>query len=163
MATAPIRYPMRITQLFGKNPSLYAKFGLKGHNGLDIVRADGVTKGTPFYAMLPGVWHKLTEQNRDGTWYGYGAAWRLYFGTSATTGQEWTFGHLQNRRHQYDGQNLGEGVLMAELDNTGYSTGSHLHIGLRLIIKGQIQNYGNGFKGAVDPLPYLKKMGFKFV
>jgi murein DD-endopeptidase MepM/ murein hydrolase activator NlpD len=166
MATAPIRQPMKITQLFGKNPNIYKQFGLAGHNGLDIVNGAGVTKGTQLFSMLPGVWHFINDYTTVlgiRRYYGYGAGLRLYFGTSATTGQEWTFGHLQNRWFKYDGQNLPENVQMAELDNTGFSTGSHLHIGLRLIVKGQVQNYNNGFKGSVDPLPYLKKLGFKFV
>lgn len=151
---------MRITQVFGANPKIYAQFGMKGHNGLDI----GCPTGTPFFAMLPGVWHRLDDKNWLGRWRGYGAAWRLHHNQGNGVVHEWTFAHLQNR-HLRDGdnKNLPEGIQMAETDNTGFSTGPHLHIGLRILKNGQIQNYGNGFKGSIDPLPVMKKMGLKFV
>ena len=155
---APVRAPMRITQRFGENPKYYAKYDLKGHNGLDI----GTPTGTLFYGILPGVWHLLSQKNRWGRWIGYGAAWRLYFGTSAEDGQEWTFGHLQNRKGAYDGKNLVANLAMGQTDNTGDSTGPHLHIGLRLVHKGQILNYYNGYSGAIDPLPVMKAQGITF-
>lgn len=164
MATAPIKQPMKITQLFGARPEYYAKYGMKGHNGLDIVNAVSPTKGTPMFSMLPGVWHLLNDYTTVAgirRYYGYGAAWRLHFDNGKFI-EEWTFGHLQNRKTQYDGKNIAEGIQVSELDNTGDSTGSHLHIGLRLLKNGQVQNYNNGFKGSIDPLPALKKLGFKF-
>ena len=30
-----------VTQYFGENPHLYARFEMKGHNGIDIVRPHG--------------------------------------------------------------------------------------------------------------------------
>lgn len=159
MATAPVRIPMRITQLFGKNPQIYKQFGLAGHNGLDI----GTPTGTKLYAMLPGTYHLLSDL-RSGKWYGYGAAWRMVTAaTKAGLRQEWTFAHLQNRKKEFDNKVVKEGTLIAECDNTGFSTGPHLHIGLRILKNGQIQNYNNGYKGAIDPLPELKRIGFKFV
>lgn len=159
VAIAPIKIPMKITQVFGANPKIYAQFGLKGHNGLDV----GCPTGTPFWAMLPGVWHLLSDKNRWGKWIGYGAAWRLHFGLGGGLVQEWTFGHLRNRKLSYDNSNVQAGLQMAETDNTGFSTGPHLHIGLRIMKNGQIQGYSNGYKGSVDPLPVLKKYGLKFV
>jgi murein DD-endopeptidase MepM/ murein hydrolase activator NlpD len=115
--------------------------------------------------MLPGVWHLLSQQtvkNGKVIWTGYGAAWRLYFSLGNWRGQEWTFGHCQNRQKQYEGKNLGEGVCLGQTDNTGDSTGPHLHIGVKLIQNGKILNPYNGFGGSVDPLPIMKKLGMKF-
>lgn len=161
MPQAPIKIPMRINQGFGANPAYYKKYGMKGHNGIDI----NAPTGTKFFAILPGVWHLLSQQtikNGKAIWIGYGAAWRLYVGTGKDTGQEWTFGHLQNRMKTRDGQNLAEGIQMGETDNTGDSTGPHLHITVKIIVKGVVQNQGNGFGGAVDPLPIMKKLGMQF-
>lgn len=157
---------MRISQFFGEAPGTYHQFGLNGHNGLDIVNGAGPTKGTAFYAMLPGVWHLLNDYTTIlgfRRYYGYGAAWRLHFNLGLGMVEEWTFAHLQNRHTHDNNKNLPEGVLMAELDNTGFSTGSHLHIGLRRLKNGQVQDYGNGFKGSIDPLPRLKELGFHFM
>jgi hypothetical protein len=33
--------------------------------------------------------------------------------------------------------------------------GTHVHFGLRLYKDGQVQNYDNGFKGSINPLPYF--------
>lgn len=158
MATAPIKIPMRITQHFGENPRIYAKFGMKGHNGIDL----SCPTGTAFWAMLPGVWHLLTEKDRWGRWVGYGAAWRLHVGLGGGLVQEWTFGHLKNRHLHDNNKNLPEGIQMAETDNTGFSTGPHLHIGLRMMRNGQITNYNNGYFGSYNPLPELQKLGFHF-
>ena len=46
--------------------------------------------------------------------------------------------------------------------NTGYSTGAHVHLGVRqLVINSkkdvwdcEIENYDNGYKGYIDILPY---------
>lgn len=154
---------MRVTQFFGANPKYYARYGHKGHNGLDIA----CPTGTKFYAMLPGVWRLLTQgfvntKTKKFVYTGYGAAWRLYFGTGPTSGEEWTFAHLQNRVKSNDGKNLPEGKLMSETDNTGDSTGPHLHITRKIIKNGKVQNYNNGFAGAVDPLPVMKAWGIKF-
>jgi murein DD-endopeptidase MepM/ murein hydrolase activator NlpD len=173
-AVSPIDPPLYITQRFGERPWYYKKYGLAGHNGLDL----RCKTGTPFYAMLPGIWTSLTERswryvrpwNPQG-WYGYGAAWRLYFNESNGRGKELTFAHLQNRQmKKNDGKNLPlydqnthSRILLAQTDNTGDSTGPHLHIGLRQLVNGAVEHYGNGFKGSIDPLPWLKnELGLKF-
>jgi hypothetical protein len=54
---------------------------------------------------------------------------------------------------------LKKGELVGHVDTTGFSTGNHLHFGLRLVDPKtlQILNYDNGYKGGVDPIPYLRK------
>lgn len=155
-----------ITQRFAERPWHYSRYGLAGHNGLDFIclYPDGRKVVHPvLWSMLPGVWHLISERNWRGQWVGYGAAWRLDVGLAEGRVEEWTFGHLQNRRKEYDNRNIGVNVRMGEMDNTGDSTGEHCHITLRYRnAQGQIENWGNGFHGAVDPLPRLKELGMKF-
>ena len=56
------------------------------------------------------------------------------------------------------GQRVESGDLLAMGDNTGMSTGNHLHRGLKPQIEenGEYRNElsGNGYYGAIDPEPY---------
>ena len=53
------------------------------------------------------------------------------------------------------------GDVLAESDNTGLSTGPHLHFGLKPVAKGEQSwiwfnvEQKNGYLGAIDPLPYF--------
>ena len=157
---------LKITQRFGENPQIYSKFGHKGHNGIDCIPVDSRGRkvlGDSMFAMLPGVWHLLTEQYANGKYYGYGAAWKLDYGLGNGTYYQFTFAHLKNRRKEYDGKNLHEGPRMAQMGNTGFSTGDHYHITQKLFNRGKVVNWGNGYNGAINPLPFLKKIGFKFI
>jgi len=43
-------------------------------------------------------------------------------------------------------------------DNTGkYTTGDHLHFGLKEIVFGSTTYLNNGYKGAIDPAPFFEK------
>jgi murein DD-endopeptidase MepM/ murein hydrolase activator NlpD len=165
MAHSPLPIPLVVTQRFGLNPQKYAQFGLKGHNGIDL----RCPSGTLFVAMLPGVWHllddgywKKTIFGKKWVWTGYGAAWRLDFNEGNGRVKQFTFAHLMNRDKGQNGQNRPAGIAMAHTDNTGFSTGPHLHIGLREFQNGHLLNYTNGFKGAIDPAPFLKSIGLSF-
>jgi len=70
---------------------------------------------------------------------------------------EFTLGHFDQINpeitsgvHVRMGQNLGM------MGKTGDATGVHVHIQLRLLDQnGFMLNANNGFKGSVDPLPYM--------
>ena len=58
------------------------------------------------------------------------------------------------------GQQVKQGDLLGHGDNTGWSTGSHLHFGMKLLnANGEVINRNNGYDGAVDPLKYLVWFG----
>lgn len=58
------------------------------------------------------------------------------------------------------GQTVAVGDIIAMADNTGYSTGSHLHFGLKPVVAGEEdwqwfnKEQSNGYNGAIDPRPY---------
>ena len=132
----PVAGSAPITQGFGGNPQTYARFGLAGHNGLDF----GVPPGTPVRAAAAGIVQHIASQPE-----GYGCYVRLIHGG----GRETLYAHLQAADVQ-TGQEVTAAQVVGWSGNSGFSSAPHLHFELRLA--GQA---GNGFGGAVDPLPLL--------
>ena len=168
-------YPIGdITQWFAENPLLYAQFDMKGHNGIDIVRPHG----TEMYAIENGTILDVKDSPD-----GYGKHVRFLSKKQGVSGyfHEWTYGHCSNIFVKV-GDEVKGGQLIAAMGNTGFvvsgSTpfwknnpyaGTHLHLGLRLMkrvaggwkyplssIGIDCVNYNNGYKGSIDPAPYLK-------
>ncbi len=133
----PVARTTSITQGFGGNAHIYARFGLAGHNGLDF----GVPCGTRVRAAADGVVTQLEERDQDG----YGRYVRLAHGDGVVT----LYAHLERPLVQ-PGQAVRAGEEVGRSGNSGFSTGPHLHFEVRL--PGQ---EGNGYGGAVDPLPLL--------
>lgn len=133
-------YPVSgpITQKFGGNPSFYAKWGFPGHNGVDF----GIPNGTPVKAAVAGTVEKISFE--DG---GYGNYIKLRHKDGSTTYNTY-YAHLANATVSA-GQNVSAGTVIGRSNNTGASTGPHLHFGLR--VPGKNPDY----KGYEDPMPYL--------
>lgn len=135
----------RLTQGFGENPQIYKQFGLAGHNGLDYAGKKAGDK-IPCFACFSGT---VTRVGFDPN--GFGSYVRI---VSADGSMEATYGHLdsiQAKAHQVINENSQIGII----GNTGFSTGVHLHFQIRLLYKGGVQNYDNGYKGAIDPTPLI--------
>lgn len=137
-----------VTQRFGVNPRMYAKYGLKGHNGIDL--------RTKFIDSPLG--HRYVTAASDGVIEtvrydvrGYG----IHIRQRMIDGSLLIYGHLAKPYVQI-GDRVRTGQRIGLTDNTGDSTGSHLHFEFRP--KGWENNLGNGFSGAVDPLPFMKKL-----
>lgn len=145
------RYPLskvRITQEFGedfkdsKGKWVYKSMGLAGHNGLDFA----CTVKTPLIAVTDGV-IVFTGLDRGG--YGY------YLRMRSDDGYEITYAHLTSFVMRV-GQRVKAGDYIAYSGNTGFSTGPHLHFGVRQYTKdGGIANYNNGYKGSINPKPFM--------
>jgi hypothetical protein len=128
-------YP--ITQRFGVNPAAYAQFGMKGHNGIDYA----LPTGTPVVAAISGTVQVLSDPPGFGNY------------VTVTNGQYKTiYAHLQ-RATVNSGQQVTAGQQIGISDNTGNSTGPHLHFGVKPI---NVDN-NNGFFGAIDPQPILNQ------
>lgn len=154
-----------ITQGFGKDTSpamlpLYKSMGLAGHNGLDYFAPDG----TSVYASHDG---RVTFAGYDGSG-GLGVVIRTNEEFEDVEGKPTYFKsiywHLKKDSLLVTGsQQVVRGQKIGEADNTGMSTGSHLHYGIKPIAKGENDwtwwntEQNNGMFGAVDPTLYLVK------
>jgi len=149
----------RINQKFGENAtSFYKESGMKGHNGIDFYALDS----TEVYASHDG---RVTFAGYDGGG-GLGVVIRtedkypfegkdVYFKT--------IYWHLKKDSLKVTGgQNVRAGDLIGLADNTGRSTGSHLHFALKPIARGEQPwvwwnvKQDNGYLGAIDPLPFFE-------
>jgi septal ring factor EnvC (AmiA/AmiB activator) len=122
----------RLTQYFGSNASAYAKFGLKGHNGIDY----GIPNGTELYSAING---KVTEVANDTT--GYGKYVKIENDQAGVI-----YGHLQSFKVKV-GDVVKAGQLIGLSNNSGNSTGPHLHFG----VFPKPRNRNNGYAGYIDP------------
>ncbi len=129
-----------VTQNFGENPDMYKKFGLAGHNGVDWGTPEGTLVVSPFDG-------EVKETGYDQ--YGYGNYCKIV---------NWEMlcyvimGH-QKQVVVSQGQKVVSGQLVGYADNTGNSTGNHLHLGLyKVDSQGLKLNSDNGYGGAINPL-----------
>ena len=156
-------HPWSVGQAFGNVMPIYTNLGLKGHNGLDCYAPDGV----PVRAAHDGI---VTFTGEDGSGglgvvirtdeqYDYGAD-KSYFKTIS-----W---HIKpNTFKVKPGDKVKAGDIIALADNTGLSTGSHLHFGLKPVFNGDGEwnwlnrEQNNGYAGAIDPVPYFTGINAK--
>jgi murein DD-endopeptidase MepM/ murein hydrolase activator NlpD len=138
---------MKLTQPFGVDwtgEDMYAKLGMKGHNGWDL----SCMTGTNIYAVMDGEMVYTEEPN------GYGNDIRII---NKISGLEVVYGHLKCAL--VPNGIVAAGDLIATSDNTGLSTGPHLHIGVRKLkfteSGSQVLNYFNGYFGYLDPTEFF--------
>ena len=138
--TISLIYPVNgpITQNFGENPDLYKKWGYPGHNGVDF----GIPNGTPVLAAAKGTIDKVSFE--DG---GYGNYVKIKHMDGATVYYTY-YAHLM-QASVAAGQNVEAGAVIGYSNNTGASTGPHLHFGLRK------SDTSDAYKGYMNPMPYL--------
>jgi len=128
-----------ITQKFGVNPSAYALFGLKGHNGLDLraflPNGERCYEGGKSEVFSPQD-GACKENALDVNGYG----WYVKI-ESATQGS--VLGHFHTQSPIKIGTQVKMGQLVGYQGSTGNSTGIHLHWGWYPIPR----NRSNGFLG----------------
>lgn len=130
-----------LTQRFGEDSDLYSRWGLKGHHGLDFRTRDANGNfNQRVYAVLTGKVLEASENDNNGRFV------RLeHEGKSQTV-----YLHLDSFGVK-TGEDVSAGQEIGVSGNTGFSGGPHLHFGYRP------QNFdlNNGYKGYVDPKPFL--------
>ncbi len=169
-----ISYPLRpfvVTQQFGVNGDYYRAHGVNiiGHNGLDLQ----AYHGQPIYAAHDGV----AFYEVDGS-AGYGVVLvsqdKWDYLSDAYVHQvsfKTIYWHLCDStlepqfKSPIEGNSgifLKRGDLIGYADNTGLSTGDHLHFGLKPVLSSDeppfvwaSADYANGYLGAIDPTMYF--------
>lgn len=122
----------------------YASIGWKGHNGIDF----GCYEGDPVEAVCDGVIEFAGPGNNHPLLTGGGNAILL---RNDALGVRFEYLHLSGF-NVTQGQTVKRGQVIAPSGNTGISTAPHLHLGCIPIHN---MNVNNGYRGRVDPTPYL--------
>lgn len=152
-----------ISQKFGENPAIYSPMGLAGHNGLDFL----TPIGTDALAGVVGYISQMVDQGDNG----YGKSVVIITKVEGRT-FELRWAHLLEIEHNLKiGAQVWPERIIGQCGNSGFCVtgghkvtpeeraagkGAHLHFQIReMDDAGGIKNYGNGFKGAIDPLPYF--------
>lgn len=136
----------RSGQFFGANnhpdPNFYRSLGLNAHNGIDIP----IDTGTEILASHDGL--VIEVSNDPSPTQGLGVV--IWDKEQKLKSIYWH--NLENK--VVVGQEVKQGQIIALSDNTGLSTGPHLHWGIKLTDdNGNTLNRGNGYDGALDPRP----------
>ena len=137
----PTDYP-KITQAFGENPDIYRRFGLPGHEGLDI-RAP---MGANVYACADGTVFQVNDGSGN---HPYGIHVRIQH----RDGYQTIYAHLQQAFATVN-QQVKAGDKIGLADSTGNSTGSHLHLTLKKqgATAAGLTNYPHDI---LDPSPFM--------
>jgi murein DD-endopeptidase MepM/ murein hydrolase activator NlpD len=133
---------LEVVQGFGENPGIYRRFGLPGHDGVDIK----APMNSNVYACADG----QVYQVHDGSG---GHAYGIHVRIRHAEGYSTVYGHL-NQALVYQGQSVRAGERIGLADSTGNSTGSQLHLTLKkdgATAAGLTLYPGD----IIDPSPYL--------
>jgi murein DD-endopeptidase MepM/ murein hydrolase activator NlpD len=152
--------PMRVTQYFGDNPDFYKRFGLQGHEGMDVIPAGN----SSWMIVSPFPNGEIIVDNDYPRNSAYGNhVWIWY----KDKGMILIYGHLEYNTVSV-GERPNQFQIVGKMGNTSNSTGMdssgkrlsimpiHLHIGcMETNIKCERLNRNNGFGGCIDPRKYL--------
>ncbi len=140
----------RIIQRFGANPAVYAKFGLPGHEGIDLVAG----QGDAVFAVYDGIVSDVRlDAFSDPLVKPYGNQIRIQH----ANGYESIYAHL-SQAVVVRGQVVKSKQLIGLAGSTGYTHEAHLHLGLK--------KHGATVSGdtpypfdLIDPEPFLLPAG----
>lgn len=143
-----LEYPLYeeapVLQGFADNPRIYSRFGMSGHNGLDL----GVWAGTPLLAMADGV-IRFAGDGFDEPIMGAAAGnCVLIDHGDYLTG----YAHL-TRAYGEPGYKVKAGEVIGISGRTGAASGDHLHIE---VIEVPL-NLSNGYMGRISPRIFFKR------
>lgn len=149
------KYGIFMSQQMAGHMLNYGQFNMDGHNGIDLA----CVVGTPIVApcKMWTTWVKSDDR-------GYGLHVFAESETKEINGEaykiEMVFGHFDSivakPAKWYE-----KGELIGYADSTGFSTGSHLHFGVRPYYRLSEGNFkqvfmGNGYAGYSDPEDFIK-------
>ena len=152
----PLTRGFRISQKFGENKNLlYKKLGMLGHGAIDYA----VPNNTPVYAMHDGE----VIYAGVGNFEGYGVVIRTletFAYKNKSVYFKSIYWHLEKDIPIRVGQKVSTGDLIGYSNNTGRSTGPHLHSGLKPTMVNEYNMWynveqNNGYKGGIDSQPFF--------
>jgi hypothetical protein len=135
-----------LDQGFGENPALYRRWGLPGHEGVDIF----APRGARIYACAAGRVSRVDVYNGDPSSMPYGNSVRLQH----ADGYETVYAHLQEALVVV-GQSVTAGQVIGLSDSTGNSARDHLHLTLKKAgaTAAGLTAYP---RDIIDPTPFLE-------
>lgn len=141
----------RVTQEFGVNADYYKKFGLKGHEGLDLVPTGSVWD---VFALDDGVVVKDDDIAGEPKADVYGIFATIWHPALRKATQ---YCHLKVN-FVSNGQQVKRGDKIGVMGSSGNTQGIHVHLNLfNTDVNGVRLNKDNGFLGGIDPLPFLNE------
>ena len=162
-----LKYPINpffVNYAFGRVTDLYTAQGMKGHNGIDLL----AYHGQPVYASHDGICYpEIDNGGGNGVVIRSLEPYELPDGVCYIKTIYWHL--IQDDAVVQTGQKVKTGDLIGYADNTGISTGDHLHFGLKPIAQGEADftwyntKQKNGYFGAIDPMPYFDVTPAKFI
>lgn len=134
--------------------SLYETFGMKGHNGLDSVAHDG----SPVYCAQDGIVQEVETEPERGLGIGIITDEKYNLGEYGEHYVKIRYWHLKGFNCVL-GDKVSVGQVIGWADNTGFSSGTHLHFEIKPVEKDNQGNWYNteqtiGYFGAIDPAPF---------
>jgi hypothetical protein len=131
-----------ITQTFGANPQIYRRYGMPGHEGVDI-RA---LTNTDVYACADGEVYEVHLNPND---HAYG----IHIRVAHRDGYKTIYAHLARALVRV-GDPVKAGQTIGKADSTGNSSGAHLHLTLKQ--DGATARKETTYpKDVIDPTPFL--------
>lgn len=157
-----LEYPIKpffVQQPFGVNGAYYQAHGINiiGHNGLDLK----ANHGQEVYASHNGTCYPEVDSTGGNGVVLVSDDTFVYDNKSVN--YKTIYWHLtKDDAVVKTSQKVKTGDLIGYADNTGLSTGDHLHFGLKPVLDNgeapfawQTLNSTNGYLGAIDPTPYF--------
>jgi murein DD-endopeptidase MepM/ murein hydrolase activator NlpD len=142
MLNAITRTDARLLQQFGINPSWYQRFGLPGHDGIDLE----CLGGDQLYAPAPGT---IAGCLNDPTGWGYNLAIDL------DSGGRVYLCHLYSFQGSHEGDHVEAGTPVCLAGMSGNTNWPHVHVTLVAD-----NNYrATPYRGRIDPEPWLAGLG----
>ena len=143
---SPFRSKFKITQKFGVNSAYYRRFGLRGHEGIDLIPTG---RSWDILCLEDGIVVRDEDNPRSGAYGVYCTVWH------SSIKKATQYCHLKENFVEI-GDRVKKGQRIGIMGATGNVTGAHLHLNLFEVDEnGYRLNRNNGYLGGIDPLPWL--------